>query len=415
MCGLMDQDSKSSSLHESGTSVRNNTSTLRSFLRKELIDDFHPVYFVASLGTGITGNIFYGFPYPGKWLEVIGIIFFCLTVALFLLANVMLVVACYYHPQRIYRYHTDPTLSVFFAVHSMSFNTIINGIHLITWNRYPIFMWCLWWIGVAIALYNAFILFFLSFLSKLNKHSLDGITAVAIMPVVCPVVVSSSGNLIAPNLPNDNLKKITEITCLMLLFVSLAYFHGLGALYLTRLMLKKIPKTEVIFSQFIPIGFTGQCSYNIMLFGSNMYEMIPDKTLGQIFLVHSAILAAFLLAGSYVYLTLAIASVFSKMKPFAKKLDPDYTTKRLGLIKWNKGFWVMTFPIGTMSLANFEISKGLIGGYELEFFKVMSAIFGVTLFLICIANLIGLSWCVANKIIKAFVVTNKNRDTLYRV
>lgn len=75
----------------------------------------------------------------------------------------------------------------------------------------------------------------------------------------------------------------------------------------------------------------------------------------------------------------------------------------------------MTFPIGTMSLANFEISKGLIGGYELEFFKVMSAIFGVTLFLICIANLIGLSWCVANKIIKAFVVTNKNRDTLYRV
>lgn len=82
-------------------------------LRKELIDDFHPVYFVASLGTGITGNIFYGFPYPGKWLEVIGIIFFCLTVALFLLANVMLVVACYYHPQRIYRYHTDPTLSVF--------------------------------------------------------------------------------------------------------------------------------------------------------------------------------------------------------------------------------------------------------------------------------------------------------------
>ena len=85
-------------------------------------------------------------------------------------------------------------------------------------------------------------------------------------------------------------------------------------------MLKKIPKTEVIFSQFIPIGFTGQCSYNIMLFGSNMYEMIPDKTLCQIFLVHSAMLAAFLLAGSYVYLTLAIASVFSKMKPFAKNL-----------------------------------------------------------------------------------------------
>ena len=58
----------------------------------------------------------------------------------------------------------------------------------------------------------------------------------------------------------------------------------------------------------------------------------------------------------------------------------------------------MTFPIGTMSLANFEISKGVDGQYQLEFFKVMSAIFGVCLFMICLANLVGLSWCIVQKI-----------------
>ena len=44
-----------------------------------------------------------------------------------------------------------------------------------------------WWIGVAVALYNAIFIFFISFLSKLNKHNLDAISGVALMPVVCQV------------------------------------------------------------------------------------------------------------------------------------------------------------------------------------------------------------------------------------
>lgn len=368
------------------------------FLKVELIEEFHPVFFVSFLGTGITGNILYGFPYPAQWLKVLGIIMFCLTVLLFVLVTTCLVVSWVYYPLRIYRYHIDPTLSIYFAVYSMGYNTIINGIHLITHGKYPIFLWTLWWIGVAVALYNAIFIFFISFLSKLNKHNLDAISGVALMPVVCPSVVSSSGHLIAVNLPNSNLKKITEITCLMLLFVSLVCFHGVGALYMARLILRKIPATDHIFSQFLPVGFTGQCSYSIMLFGSNMLTFIPDKTLGQMFFVSLALLSGCLLAGGYVYLFLAIASVLSKIRPFARHPNPKYTSSKLGLIIWNKGFWVMTFPIGTMSLANFEISKGVDGQYQLEFFKVMSAIFGVCLFMICLANLVGLSWCIVQKI-----------------
>ena len=39
------------------------------FLNVELIEEFHPVFFVSFLGTGITGNILYGFPYPAQWLK----------------------------------------------------------------------------------------------------------------------------------------------------------------------------------------------------------------------------------------------------------------------------------------------------------------------------------------------------------
>ena len=109
------------------------------FLKVELIEEFHPVFFVSFLGTGITGNILYGFPYPAQWLKVLGIIMFCLTVLLFVLVTTCLVVSWVYYPLRIYRYHIDPTLSIYFAVYSMGYNTIINGIHLITHGKYPIF------------------------------------------------------------------------------------------------------------------------------------------------------------------------------------------------------------------------------------------------------------------------------------
>ncbi|KAI5960922.1 SSU1 [Candida theae] len=324
-------------------SSKSTHSTVRQFLRKELIDDFHPNYFVSFLGCGITGNIFYGFPYKARWLEVCGIIH-----------------------------------SLYFAVYSMGFSTIINGVNLLTHGRYPIFLWVLWWIGVVLAVMNTAVIFFFSFLSKFSAHRIADINASIFMPVVCCCVISSPGHLIAAELETRNQKIITELTSLMLFFISIMLFHGVGAVFMVRLILCKIPSTSQIFTQFLPIGFVGQSSYSIMLFGNNMYNFIPDDALAKAFLVPSALAAYLLLAGGYIYLFIAIASCMSKSSPFAKNHDPEWTTKRFGLIKWNKGWWTMTFPVGTMSLANSEVSKG-VAGYDFLFFKVMSAIIGASL------------------------------------
>lgn len=377
--------------------------TIRQFLKKELIDDFHPCYFVSFLGCGITGNIFYGFPYKARWLEVCGIIFFCITVFFFIVTSVMCVLSCWFYPRRMALYIHDYSHSLYFAVYSMGFSTIINGVNLLTQGRYPIFLWVLWWIGVVLAVMNTAVIFFFSFLSKFSAHRIADINASIFMPVVCCCVVSSPGHLIAPELETRNQKIITEVTALMLFFISIMLFHGVGAIFMVRLILCKIPSTSQIFTQFLPIGFVGQSSYSIMLFGNNMYDFIPDDALAKAFLVPSALGAYLLLAGGYIYLFIAIASCMSKSSPFAKNHDPDWTTKRFGLIKWNKGWWTMTFPVGTMSLANNEISKG-VAGYNFLFFKVMSAIIGASLFIICIINLIGLSYCIWERFYQAFLI-----------
>lgn len=307
--------------------------TVGQFLRKELIDDFHPSYFVSFLGCGITGNIFYGFPYKARWLEICGIILFCITIFFFIVTSVMCVLSCWFYPRRMALYIHDYSHSLYFAVYSMGFSTIINGVNLLTHGRYPIFLWVLWWIGVVLAVMNTAVIFFFSFLSKFSAHKIADINASIFMPVVCCCVVSSPGHLIAPELETRNQKIITEVTALMLFFISIMLFHGVGAIFMVRLILCKIPSTSQIFTQFLPIGFVGQSSYSIMLFGNNMYNFIPDDALAKAFLVPSALGAYLLLAGGYIYLFIAIASCMSKSSPFAKNHDPDWTTKRFGLIK----------------------------------------------------------------------------------
>ncbi|KAG5419183.1 SSU1 [Candida metapsilosis] len=306
--------------------VKSTRLTVRQFLRKELIDDFHPCYFVSFLGCGITGNIFYGFPYKGRWLESFTI--FC---------------------------------------------SILNGVQYDNkWSQFA------------------------------NAWS------------VSDILVGSMVDRRAAELETRNQKIITEVTALMLFFISIMLFHGVGAIFMVRLILCKIPSTSQIFTQFLPIGFVGQSSYSIMLFGNNMYNFIPDDALAKAFLVPSALGAYLLLAGGYIYLFIAIASCMSKSSPFAKNHDPEWTTKRFGLIKWNKGWWTMTFPVGTMSLANSEIAKG-VAGYDFLFFKVMSAIIGGSLFIICIINLIGLSYCIGERFYKAFFIPERSEDVNQKV
>ncbi|KAI5965268.1 SSU1 [Candida pseudojiufengensis] len=377
--------------------------TIKEFLRKECIDDFHPCYFVGFLGCGITGNIFYEFPYPATWLKVFGIIFFCMTIFIFIITTMMLILSLIYYPRRFGIYVHDYNYSIYFAVYSMGFSTIINGIHMLTEGRYPIFLWTLFWIGAVLAVHNTAVIFFFSFLSKFSIHKLADINASIFMPVVCCCVHSSVGHRLGDILKTRNQKIITSVTSLMLFFISLLLFHGVGAVFMLRLILCKIPSTPQIFTQFLPIGFTGQSSYSIMLFGNNMYNWIPDESLGRAFLVSSALLSYALLAGSYIYMFIAIASCFSKSKPFAKNPDSEYTTKKFGIIKWNKGWWTMTFPTGTMSLCSYEISKG-VAGYDLLFFKVMASIIGVALFIICTINVLGLLICIWAKFYDAFFI-----------
>ncbi|KAK6453593.1 putative malate permease [Scheffersomyces xylosifermentans] len=363
---------------------------LTRLLRHELIDKFTPKYCVSVMGTGISANILYNFPYPAEWLKVCGIVMFGIASFLFVATTIMLVTCCCIHKERLYLYHVDHTVSVYTGSFVMGYITIVNFLNTIIGEDHPILVWGLWWVAVAFSIYTTTIVVFFSYLSKVNKkfdlHDLD---ATILLPIVPVTVLSSCGHLITPNLSSLGDKVVTEIFCLMLWCLSIVLAFISITIYFYRLIIYKIPSTDIVFSSWLPIGFLGQSSYSILLFGANMHQLIPNPYLGNSLLVVGCLAAIFLLSFGYFMVFVAVISLFTKIKPFAKTPNAQYVNRH-GFITWNKDWWAITFPCGTMSLSNFEISKGLVGNYELKFFKVMSCAFAVGLFLITITSLIGI-------------------------
>ncbi|CCG24826.1 Ssu1 protein [Candida orthopsilosis Co 90-125] len=362
------------------------------FIVGNLVKQFVPAYFVSVMGTGISSTILYHFPFPAYWLEVCSYIMFGICCILFIVNLILFIMQCIYFPGKLRSYHVDPLKASYMGAFSMGFTTIVNYTSFITKGDHMYLVWTLWWISVASAVYTAFPIVYFSFFSKLNAVESDSkLNATLLLPIVALTVTSSSGHLIELNLYTLNETVITMIVSYMLWALSICLAFAIITIYIWRLIMHKIPPTQLIFTGFLPVGFLGQSSYSIYLFGNNLNELIPKELIyGKIFLCIGGFLGLFILSFGYYMTFIAIMSIFSKIRPFAKTPNLNHTNK-YGLLKHHKGFWAMTFPLCTMSLSNTEIGKGGVGNYPLLAFKVMGAVFAVAGIGVTVACLVGVA------------------------
>ncbi|KAL6449794.1 SSU1 Sulfite efflux pump SSU1 [Candida maltosa Xu316] len=363
------------------------------------------------MGTGISSSLLYNFPFPGHWLQICGYIMFGVACVLFLANLVLFVMSCAYYEGRFTAYHVDPSRSVFMGAFSMGYITLVNFIAIITEGRHIYFVWTLWWIGVASAVYTSFIIVYFSFLSKLNQVDLDTkLNATLLLPIVAITVVSSSGHAIELHLPNETHVVLTMVASFMLWALSISMAFMIITIYMWRLIIHKIPSTNLVMTGFLPVGFLGQSSYSIYLFGNNLDQFIPaDLMYGKILLCIGGFISVFLVSFGYFMLFVAVVSILSKVRPFARTPNVDHTN-RFGLLKLNKGFWSMTFPLGTMSLSNTEIGRGGIGSYPLLTFKVMGAVFAAACIFITLGCCIGVVVCAFKKLRNDWVESGKFKN-----
>lgn len=401
---------------------------LRNNVKTFLVDGFHPIFYAPVMGTGISSNILYSFAFPARWLEICAYIMGVICLTIFIGVNILFLLALAQRNGLWQKIHKDPKIAPFMGCFVMGFQSLMMFLHAITRESWVWALWVLWWITSALSVYLASIIVFLSLLGKhRNKKSqvhFHDISFTYLLPVVTLTVAASFGGNVAGDLPNINVKVITVVVSYLMWAIAVFFASIITSIVYWRLFTHKIPASGAVFTMFLPIGFLGQGAFAILIFGKNCVSMLMDNhdkvlssqytnfihngaakvgadvgsvatMLAVSIMVSSTAVALFLIAFGYLTTFFAVASVLSKSKPFAKKpnLACVYTSSTSpavryfeGALRFNRGFWSMTFPLGTMAQANVELWR-MYHGFSA--FRYMLAIYSVTLLCITIGCLFG--------------------------
>src|SRR5579871_3646893 len=172
-------------------------------------------------------------------------------------------------------------------------------------------------------------------MSRHPTNSLEGITAIQLLPVVSTIVAASVGVRITSILTNSQHALGTLICCYVLWGMGMPLAMAVMVMYYQRLCLHKIPSREVIVSCFFPLGPLGCGGFTIVELGKVALNLFPQTgTLsaanfaGQIAYCTGFLVALILWGFGLIWLSLAFFSIYNA-RPFP----------------FNMGWWAFTFPL----------------------------------------------------------------------
>jgi tellurite resistance protein TehA-like permease len=288
-----------------------------------LLETFHPLHFVASMGIGITAGIMYTFPIESArfGFKYIGIIYFFINLVVIIITHFLFFLKYILFPKifkndKRYSYSLidllhKPDLTVFLGASSMSITTMINMLVFMKPN-WRIAIFSIWWINFFQAVSCTFIIVFFIMAyptNKINKSkyerkydienkqdkqkkdlvqfpnkppfssNLYNIKPALMLPLVTCTVTGASGSLVTQLFIKDynNLVLMMIIITTMLIAIALLTSFMMLSIIFTRIFSYGLPKHNSSFTMFVPIGVMGQGSLGIMIICKNLSEILNKE------------------------------------------------------------------------------------------------------------------------------------------
>lgn len=332
---------------------------------RDLVRQFTPNWFTATMGTGILAlalNMLPGAPpslhalAQGLWLANIGV---------FALCSVMYLARWLFFFRTAAYIFRHSVMSMFLGAIPMGLATILNGFLVFgvaRWAERAVHIAeFLWWIDAAMALACAWLLPFLMFTQQ--NHKLENMTAVWLLPMVAAEVTAASGGLLLQHLP-------PSADALQLLYFSYALWAisvlpamGVLVILFLRMVLHKLPKRDMAVSCWLSLGPIGTGALGLLLLGEDAARLLagtPQAFIGQT--AHGlGVVGAVILWGYGLYwLVMAMLVTVRYL--------------REGL-PFNMGWWGFTFPLGVYSTATLTLAR--VTG--LPFYAAIGSVFVVML------------------------------------
>lgn len=341
---------------------------------REVIRQFTPNWFAATMGTGVLALALAQLPVaiPGmhvvaEGLWLFNILLFCLFTAAYAARWILF----FDEARRIFGHST---VSMFFGTIPMGLATIINGFLLFglpRWGNGVIHLAeVLWWIDVAMSLACGVLIPYMMFTRQ--EHSIDQMTAVWLLPVVAAEVAAASGGLLAPHLTDAHSQLVVLTTSYVLWAFSLPVAFSILTILLLRMALHKLPHENMAASSWLALGPIGTGALGMLLLGGDAPAIFAANGLpgvGEIAAGLGLVAGITLWGFGLWWMLMALLITVRYLRDG---------------IPFNLGWWGFTFPLGVYSLATLKLANVL----NLTFFSV----FGTVL-----VTLLAVMWLIVGK------------------
>ena len=329
---------------------------------RRVVVNFTPSWFAVTMGTGITSILLRNEPYQFRGIDILSDIVFGLNVFLFVTFFLVGLARYLLWPRMFTLMLLHSSQSLFVGTFSIGFATIVNMIALACagpWGHHFVTLgWVLWWIDASLSVIVCIGLLFLMFTRQ--SHYFHELTALWLLPVVCPIVSSGSGAVVSNTLTVTP-ARITIVISWALLGMGLTLAFILITIYFARLAVYKIPPAALLASTFIPLGPCGQATYTLLKLSAASYEMAkaqgewlistnltsaPEaRAMGTA--AYAATLPMGLMLWGFGLVCLILALLYA--------LD----IALVGHFRFNFSWWGAVFSTGVYALATMELSHNL--------------------------------------------------------
>ena len=314
---------------------------------QEIVRQFTPNWFTATMGTGILALALNQFPLhiPGVHALAEGLWF--LNIALFLLFTILYVSRWVAHYEGARRIFGHSVVSMFFGAIPMGLATIINGFlvfGLPLWGNVALkTASVLWWIDVVMAVASGVLIPFMMFTRQ--EHSLEKMTAVWLLPVVAAEVSAASGALLVLHMPDPQAALRAVVLSYVLWAFSVPLAMSILVILLMRLVLHKLPPSDMAATGWLALGPIGTGALGLILLGADAGQIFPAAGLPGIGEVAFGIgvIGGFMLWG-YGLWWFMIALLNTR----------HYLQRGM---PFNLGWWGFTFPIGVYAVATLALAR----------------------------------------------------------
>jgi C4-dicarboxylate transporter/malic acid transport protein len=331
-----------SSLSELATELKPHAQIERP---REMIRQFTPNWFAATMGTGILALALPQLPGAGPTLRAIGEGLWLFNIGLFTLFTVLYTARWMLFWDEAKRIFSHNIVSMFIGTIPMGLATIINGFLFFGLPRWGESMvdvaQVLWWIDVAMSIGCGVLIPYFMFTRQ--AHGIDKMTAIWLLPIVAAEVAAVSGGLLAPHLADPTAQFHTLIASYVLWAYSVPVAFAILTILFLRMALHRLPPDSMAASSWLSLGPIGTGALGLILLGADAPPILAAQGMAGIGTIAEGfgVIAGTLLWG--VGLWWLLLAVLITIRYF-----------RAG-VPFNLGWWGYTFPLGVYTVTTLKL------------------------------------------------------------